>query len=144
MADKNQQLQARKQFILSLKQLRHFFNNLKEVHSQYDTTLERLHSFDVKPNLVEEALAAKVINQEYLLQSPEQLKLKEKKLEDLRQFQLRQKKMLDDLMTEIETITVTAEDLNVKVNPDTKYFEQSIEAIQQATKFTELIKTQEN
>jgi hypothetical protein len=67
MADKNQQLQARKQFILSLKQLRHFFNNLKEVHSQYDTTLERLHSFDVKPNLVEEALAAKVINQEYLL-----------------------------------------------------------------------------
>lgn len=144
MADKNQQLQARKQFILSLKQLRHFFNNLKEVHSQYDTTLELLHSFDVKPNLVEEALAAKVINQEYLLQSPEELKLKEKKLEDLKQFQLRQKKMLDDLMTEIDTITVTAEDLNVKVNPDTKYFEQSIEAIQQATKFTELIKTQEN
>jgi hypothetical protein len=52
--------------------------------------------------------------------------------------------MLDDLMAEIQTITVTAEDLNVKVNPDTKYFEQSIEAIQQATKFTELIKTQEN
>lgn len=52
--------------------------------------------------------------------------------------------MLDDLMTEIEAITVTAEDLNVKINPDTKYFEQSIEAIQQATKFAELIKSQEN
>jgi hypothetical protein len=38
--------------------------------------------------------------------------------------------MLDDLMTEIQAIMVTAEDLNVKVNPDTKYFEQSIEAIQ--------------
>ncbi len=38
--------------------------------------------------------------------------------------------MLDDLMTEIQAITVTAEDLNVKVNPDTKYFEHSIEAIQ--------------
>lgn len=52
--------------------------------------------------------------------------------------------MLDDLMTEIEAITVTAEDLNVKINPDTKYFEQSIEAIQQATKFADLIKSQEN
>ena len=47
-------------------------------------------------------------------------------------------------MTEIEAITVTAEDLNVKINPDNKYFEQSIEAIQQATKFAELIKSQEN
>jgi len=31
--------------------------------------------------------------------------------------------MLEDLITEIEAISVTAEDLNVKINPDTKYFE---------------------
>lgn len=47
-------------------------------------------------------------------------------------------------MSEIQVISVSAEDMNVKANPDTKYFEQSIEAIQQATKFTELIKNQEN
>lgn len=37
--------------------------------------------------------------------------------------------MLEDLMQEIQRIQVTTEDLNVKINPDTRYFEQSIEAI---------------
>lgn len=32
-------------------------------------------------------------------------------------------------MSEIQVISVSAEDMNVKANPDTKYFEQSIEAI---------------
>jgi len=45
---------------------------------------------------------------------------------------LNQKQKLEDLIQETEAINVTSDDLNTKINPDTKYFEQSIEAIQQA------------
>jgi hypothetical protein len=39
-------------------------------------------------------------------------------------------------MNELELIQVTEEDLNVKLNPDTKYFSQATEAIKQAEKFS--------
>jgi hypothetical protein len=34
---------SKKEFVQSLKQLNYFFNNLKEVHGQFDTTLQTLY-----------------------------------------------------------------------------------------------------
>lgn len=66
MSEKKQLLQSKKDFILSLKQLRHFFNNLKDVHSQFDMTQIRLSEIDETSKL-QEALDAEVLNQEQIL-----------------------------------------------------------------------------
>ena len=49
--DKKQLLQSKKDFVLSLKQLRHFFNNLKDVHAQFDMTQIRLQEIEESPKL---------------------------------------------------------------------------------------------
>ena len=38
---------AKRDFIQNLKQLRHFFNNLKEVHQQHDQTLHELKQIEI-------------------------------------------------------------------------------------------------
>ena len=42
MSEKKQLQMAKKDFLISLKQLRHFFNSLKDVHQQFDLTQLRL------------------------------------------------------------------------------------------------------
>ena len=51
MSDKKQLQQSKKDFLQSLKQLRHFFNNLKEVHSQFDMTAIRLGEIESQAKL---------------------------------------------------------------------------------------------
>lgn len=62
-------MNAKKDFILSLKQLRLFFNNLKDVHGQHDTTLEKLED----KNVLALARLAMVHNEKALLASPNAL-----------------------------------------------------------------------
>ncbi len=62
MADKRQLNQSKQDFILSLKQLRYFFNNLKEAHSQFDMTAITLKDLDSAK--VQDALDAEVLNQD--------------------------------------------------------------------------------
>ena len=79
MADKKQLQQTRKDFIQSLKQLRFFYNNLKEVHAQFDMTQIQLEEIEhgVKH---QQALDAEVLTQEQILQSPEALQAKDERL----------------------------------------------------------------
>lgn len=43
------------------------------------------------------------------------------------------------MLEELDDLTVTPEEMNPKLNPDIKYFEQAIEAIGAANKFADLI-----
>lgn len=55
---------AKRDFIVSLKQLRHFFNSLKEVHQQFDLTSLRLSQIESSTATVQEALQATVLTQD--------------------------------------------------------------------------------
>lgn len=131
---------AKRDFLLSLKQLRYFFNNLKSVHGQYDTTIHRLED----PETLNEARNAEVHTEKALLASPSALKKKQEQLERAIKFQKQQEQKLNALLTDLLTLEVTPDELNPKLSPDVKYFEQAIEAMTQATKFSNLIDTQEN
>ncbi len=61
MSEKKQLLQSKREFILSLKQLRTFFNSLKDVHQQFDMTSVRLQQIESNAS-VEDALNAEVLN----------------------------------------------------------------------------------
>ena len=45
------------------------------------------------------------------------------------------------MLQELESFTVASDEMNPKFNPDAMYFEQAVEAINQANKFSQLINT---
>jgi len=102
-----------------LKQLRHFFNNLKSVHGQHDITLSKLNDTEA----LNQAKTTKVHNLETLQSSPRALKIKQLELGQAFKFQEEQKEKLTAMLKQLETFTVTAEEMNPKLNPDTMYFE---------------------
>jgi len=90
MAEKKQLQLTRKDFIQSLKQLRYFYNNLKEVHAQFDMTQIQLEEIEQGTKL-NQALEAEVLTQEQILQSPEALQAKDERLAIAQKFQKNQK-----------------------------------------------------
>lgn len=56
-------------------------------------------------------------------------------------FQEEQKDKLTAMLQELESFTVASDEMNPKFNPDAMYFEQAVEAINQANKFSQLINT---
>lgn len=74
---------AKEDFYLNLKQLRHFFDNLKNVHGQHDTTLEKLADETTALG----ARHAKVHDEKSLLASPQALESKNAALDAAFKFQ---------------------------------------------------------
>jgi hypothetical protein len=83
-----------------------------------------------------QAKTAKVHNLETLLSSPRALKSKQQELGQAFKFQEEQKDKLTDMLQQLESFTVTSDEMNPKLNPDAMYFEQAVEAINQANKFS--------
>lgn len=84
------------------------------------------------------------MTQEQILQSPEALQAKDERLAIAQKFQKNQKQKLEALISEMEKIDATEDELNPKLHSDMKYFAQATEAIKQAERFSELIRSQEN
>ena len=76
--------------------------------------------------------------------SPKSLKEKRLQEEKAISFQKSQQQKLDHIINNFKEFAATPEDMNTKITPDSKWFEQATDAIEKANIFSALIDRQEN